>query len=108
MSTIGKAPISLPKGVEINVSNSNLVTVKGPKGELMQQVDPDMIVEIEDGVLNVKRPTEQKRHRAMHGLYRSLIANMVEGVSEGYVKELELVGVGYLSLIHISEPTRRS
>lgn len=95
MSRIGKAPITLPQGVEISVSKSNLVTVKGPKGELYQQVDPDLSVEIEDGVLEVKRPTEQQRHRAAHGLYRSLINNMVIGVSEGYKKQLELVGVGY-------------
>ena len=95
MSRIGKAPINLPSGVEVKVENNNQVTVKGPKGTLTQQIDPDMAVKIEDGVLTVERPTEQKRHRAMHGLYRSLINNMVEGVSTGYVKELELVGVGY-------------
>jgi large subunit ribosomal protein L6 len=95
MSRIGKAPVSLPKGVEISVSKGNEVTVKGPKGELKQQVDPDLSVEIENGELMVKRPTDQKRHRSMHGLYRSLIANMVEGVTNGYVKELELVGVGF-------------
>lgn len=95
MSRIGKAPIELPTGVNISVSNTNLVTVKGPKGELTQQLHPDMAVTIEDGILTVKRPTEQKRHRAMHGLYRSLINNMVIGVTEGFVKELELVGVGY-------------
>ena len=95
MSRIGKAPISLPKGVEINVSKGNLVSVKGPKGELSQQIDPDLSVEIEDGELTVKRPTDSKRHRSIHGLYRSLINNMVEGVTNGYTKELELVGVGY-------------
>lgn len=95
MSRIGKAPISLPQGVEIDVSKSNLVKVKGPKGELFQQVDPDLTVEVEDGELTVKRPTDQKRHRSIHGLYRSLINNMVEGVTNGFVKELELVGVGY-------------
>jgi large subunit ribosomal protein L6 len=95
MSRIGKAPISLPKGVEINVSKGNEVTVKGPKGELKQQVDPDLSIKIEDGELTVTRPTDQKRHRAMHGLYRSLINNMVEGVTNGYVKELEMVGVGF-------------
>ena len=95
MSRIGKAPITLPKGVEITVSKGNLVKVKGPKGELMQQVDQDLTVAIEDGVLEVSRPTDQIRHRAMHGLYRSLIDNMVVGVTEGYKKELELVGVGY-------------
>ena len=95
MSRIGKEPITVPAGVEIKISDKNLVTVKGPKGELMQQVDPDLKVEQEDGQVVVTRPTDQKRHRSVHGLYRSLISNMVTGVSEGYVKELELVGVGY-------------
>ena len=95
MSRIGKAPIELPKGVEINVSKGNLVSVKGPKGELSQQIDPDLAVKVEDGVLTIERPTDQKRHRSMHGLYRALINNMVEGVTNGYVKEMELVGVGY-------------
>jgi large subunit ribosomal protein L6 len=95
MSRIGKAPIPVPNGVEINVSKGNLVTVKGPKGQLSEQVHPDILVEIADGELLVKRPTDQKRHRAMHGLYRALINNMVEGVTNGFVKELELVGVGY-------------
>lgn len=95
MSRIGKAPVELPKGVEVNVSKGNLVTVKGPKGELSQQIDPDLTIEVSEGGLEVKRPTDSKRHRSIHGLYRSLINNMVIGVSEGYVKELELVGVGY-------------
>ena len=95
MSRIGKAPISLPAGVTISVSGSNLVTVKGKLGELTQQVDRDIIVKVDGDTITVERPTEQKRHKAMHGLYRSLIANMVKGVSEGYSKELELVGVGY-------------
>jgi len=77
------------------VTAGNLVTVKGPKGTLSQQVDQDMIITIEEGVLTVARPTEQKRHKAMHGLYRSLINNMVVGVSEGYQKDLEIIGVGY-------------
>lgn len=94
MSRVGKAPISIPEGVSISVEG-NEVKVKGPKGELVQHVDPDMEVKIEDGSLSVNRPTEQKRHKAMHGLYRSLINNMVIGVSEGYKKEMELVGVGY-------------
>ena len=94
MSRIGNKPISLPDQVSLEVSE-NLVTVKGPKGELQQQIDPDMEVSIEDGTVSVKRPTDQKRHKAMHGLYRSLVANMVEGVSEGFKKQLELVGVGY-------------
>ncbi len=95
MSRIGNAPIEVPAGVTIDVSKGNLVTVKGPKGELKQQVDPDMSIEMNDGVLEVKRPTDQQRHKAMHGLYRSLVNNMVEGVSTGFIKQLELVGVGY-------------
>jgi len=95
MSRIGKLPISLAKGVEIKVSKGNLVTVKGPKGELTQQVDKDINVEIEEGTINVTRATNQKRHRELHGLYRSLINNMIAGVANGFTKELELVGVGY-------------
>jgi large subunit ribosomal protein L6 len=95
MSRIGKKPISLPKGVEVNISASNVVTVKGPKGTLTQAVDSDIKVAVVDGILTVERPTEQKRHKAMHGLYRSLLANMVTGVSEGYTINLELVGVGF-------------
>jgi large subunit ribosomal protein L6 len=95
MSRVGKSPISIPSGVTLDVSKSNMVTVKGSKGELKQQVDHDITLTIEDGVLTIKRPTEQKRHKALHGLYRALIQNMVIGVSEGYTKELELVGVGY-------------
>lgn len=95
MSRIGKAPIALPAKVSISVSDGNLVTVKGPKGELTQQIDPDIEIAIEEAEVQVKRPTDQKRHRAMHGLYRSLIANMVTGVSEGFIKEMELIGVGY-------------
>ena len=95
MSRIGKQPISLPAGVTVSVDKTNLVTVKGKGGTLTQKIDSDLEVSIEDGTLEVKRPTDQKRHKAMHGLYRSLINNMVVGVSEGYKKELELVGVGY-------------
>lgn len=95
MSRIGNNPITIPEGVEITVADNNLVTVKGPKGTLEQKVDSDLSVAIEDGELTVSRPTDQKRHKAMHGLYRSLIANMVVGVNEGYKKELELIGVGY-------------
>jgi large subunit ribosomal protein L6 len=94
MSRIGKAPIEIPKGVEVTISNG-LVTVKGPKGTLTQKVDIDITVAIEDGKVLVTRPTDQKRHRALHGLYRSLIANMIKGVSDGYKTEQELVGVGY-------------
>ena len=95
MSRIGKLPVTLPEKVELSVSPSNLVTVKGPKGTLTQQVDTDIKISVEDGKVVVARPTEQKRHKALHGLYRSLISNMVQGVSQGYKLELELVGVGY-------------
>lgn len=95
MSRIGKLPINLPAGVTITVGKDNVVTVKGPKGELSQEVNPDIKVSVEDGVLSVTRPSDEKSHRALHGLYRSLINNMVVGVSEGYRKELELIGVGY-------------
>ena len=94
MSRIGKAPIQLPDGVSVSVAK-NVVTVKGSKGELTQDIDSDIDVKIEEGVLTLERPTEQKRHKAMHGLYRSLINNMVTGVNEGYKLDLELVGVGY-------------
>jgi large subunit ribosomal protein L6 len=95
MSRIGKAPINLPAGVEVNVSKGNFVEVKGPKGKLGQQVDHDLELSIEEGQVLVKRPTDQIRHRSMHGLYRSLINNMVIGVTEGFVLQLELVGVGF-------------
>lgn len=95
MSRIGKSPISIPKGVQISISDKNLVTVKGPKGSLTQSVDPTITVKEEDGIINLSRPSDAKPHRAMHGLYRSLIANMVQGVTEGYVIQQELVGVGY-------------
>lgn len=95
MSRIGKLPVETTDQVSISVSSGNQVTVKGPKGELALQVDPDISVAVEDGVIEVTRPTDQKRHRAMHGLYRALLSNMVTGVTEGYKKELELIGVGY-------------
>jgi large subunit ribosomal protein L6 len=95
MSRIGKKPIELPANVSVSVSSDNVVTVKGPKGSLVRTVDQDIKVEIEGTTLQVNRPTEQKRHKAMHGLYRSLINNMVVGVSEGYKIDLEIVGVGY-------------
>lgn len=94
MSRIGKQPISLPKGVEVRVDGS-LVTVKGPKGELSRAIDPDIAVEQQDGQLLVSRPSDQPRHRAAHGLYRTLVSNMVTGVSEGFSKTLEMQGVGY-------------
>ena len=95
MSRIGKQPVALPAGVTVTVAKDNVVTVKGPKGTLTQAVDRDMIIKVEDGQVLVNRPTEQIRHRAMHGLYRSLLSNLVKGVTEGYKKEMELVGVGF-------------
>ncbi|MBX2891858.1 MAG: 50S ribosomal protein L6 [Saprospiraceae bacterium] len=95
MSRIGKLPITLPAKVEVSVASDNTVTVKGPKGSLSQKVDPDIKVKVEDGTLTVERPTDQKRHRALHGLYRALINNLVVGVSEGYTREMEVIGVGY-------------
>lgn len=95
MSRIGKLPITLPKGVEVAVSSNNIVTVKGPKGELKRTIDPAITIKVDAGVVTLSRPTEQKRHKALHGLYRSLINNMITGVSTGYKSEQELVGVGY-------------
>ncbi len=94
MSRIGKLPIHIPAGVTIAIED-NIVKVKGPKGELTQAVNPDIKVEVEDGIVHVTRPSNDKEHRALHGLYRALINNMIVGCSEGYKKELELVGVGY-------------
>ena len=94
MSRIGKLPVNIPAGVTISVNNG-VVTVKGPKGELKQEINPNITVEVEGNVCNVTRPNDEKENRAMHGLYRSLINNMVIGVSDGYKKTLELVGVGY-------------
>ena len=95
MSRIGKLPVEIPVGVTVKVSDDKLVTVKGPLGELTQQIDPAIDVEIEGNQLLVKRPSESKDHKSKHGLYRSLINNMVEGVSKGFEIKLELVGVGY-------------
>ncbi|MFV0398837.1 MAG: 50S ribosomal protein L6 [Bacteroidales bacterium] len=95
MSRIGKLPISVPAGVKIEVNDTNQVTVKGPKGELSQQLNPDIKIAVEGSTLSVSRPSDEKEHRALHGLYRALIQNMVIGVSEGYKKEMELVGVGF-------------
>ena len=96
MSRIGKQPITIPAGVTFTFAREkNRVTVKGPKGELHQPIEPDFVVKHENGTVTIERPTEQKRHKAMHGLYRALLANMVEGVSNGYKVQLELVGVGY-------------
>lgn len=99
MSRIGKASITVPNGVTISVSPNNEVTVKGPKGELKETLDRDIKVEVKDGMLDVTRPTDQIRHKALHGLYRALVANMVEGVTNGFKKELELVGVGYRAAV---------
>ncbi|HEU4552616.1 MAG TPA: 50S ribosomal protein L6 [Chitinophaga sp.] len=95
MSRIGKSPIKLASGVTVTVSPANEITVKGPKGELKRSIDRDIKVEVKDGELTITRPTDQIRHRALHGLYRALIANMVKGVTDGFKKQLELVGVGY-------------
>ncbi len=94
MSRIGKAPIEIPAKVEVSVKD-NVVTVKGPKGTLSQEINPNIKVEVADGHIHVTRPNDERENRAMHGLYRALIHNMVVGVSEGYKKEMELVGVGY-------------
>ena len=95
MSRIGKQIIKVPAGVTITVGNDNVVTVKGPKGELKQAIDRDIKVEVKDGQATVVRPTDQIRHRALHGLYRSLISNQVKGVTNGYTRKLELIGVGF-------------
>lgn len=95
MSRIGKKPVVAPNGVTISVGKDNVVTVKGPKGELKQAIDRDITVEVKDGQITFARPTDQIRHRAMHGLYRSLISNMVKGVTEGFERKLELIGVGF-------------
>lgn len=95
MSRIGRLPVVIPAGVTVKVEDNNVVTVKGPKGQLTQKIHPDMILENEAGVLHVKRPSESKNHKSLHGLSRSLIHNMVVGVTEGYQKGLDIVGVGY-------------
>ncbi|HLZ81240.1 MAG TPA: 50S ribosomal protein L6 [Ktedonobacteraceae bacterium] len=95
MSRIGRAPIPVPPKVQVNWSDDNLVTVKGPRGELSSQVDPELSLKLEDGVLSVSRPSDSKTHKAKHGLYRTLVNNMVIGVTNGYTKQLEIHGVGY-------------
>ena len=95
MSRIGKMPIEIPKGVDIKIEEGNTVTVKGPKGALTQKFSTDMTIKIEDGHIVIERPSDLKRHKAFHGLTRSLINNMVTGVNEGFKKELEINGVGY-------------
>ncbi|HPC97422.1 MAG TPA: 50S ribosomal protein L6 [Bacteroidales bacterium] len=95
MSRIGNLPINLPAKVTVTVDDDNVIVVKGPLGQLRQQINPDIRVEVENNQVVLKRPSDSKNHKSLHGLYRALIANMVEGVSKGYKKELELVGVGY-------------
>jgi large subunit ribosomal protein L6 len=95
MSRIGKLPVTLPKGVTVSISDTNMINVKGPLGELKQSVNKDLKVEVVGNTIILNRPSESKNHKSLHGLYRALIANMVVGVSQGYKKELELVGVGY-------------
>ena len=95
MSRIGRKPVAVPKGVTVTVGNDGVITVKGPKGELKQAVDRDITVEVKDEEVSFVRPTDQIRHRALHGLYRSLTSNMIKGVTEGYQKKLELIGVGF-------------
>ena len=95
MSRIGKKPVVIPAGVTVNVAEGNVVTVKGPKGELTTTFNADMMINVEGNVLTVSRPTDEANHRALHGLTRTLIANMVEGVDKGFAKELEINGVGY-------------
>lgn len=95
MSRIGRSPVTIADGVQVNVAPGNIITVKGPKGELHQPIDRDIIIDVKDGVIELKRPTDQIRHKALHGLSRALVQNMVTGVTEGYTITLELVGVGF-------------
>jgi large subunit ribosomal protein L6 len=95
MSRIGLKPINIPSGVEIKISDKNLVEVKGPKGILTEQINPDMEIKIDNGVLTVSRPSDLKRHKSLHGLSRTLIANMITGVTDGFEKSLDIVGTGY-------------
>ena len=95
MSRIGRMPVTVPAGVDVKVEAENVVTVKGAKGTLTQKFNPEMIIKVEAGTVIVERPSEEKQHKALHGLTRTLIANMVEGVTNGYSKKLEIVGVGY-------------
>ena len=104
MSRIGKQPITVPANVTVTIEN-NLVTVKGPKGELSRQINKDMKLTLENGVLTVERPSDEKTHRSMHGLSRTLINNMVVGVTTGFSKSLEIAGVGSVSYTHLTLPT---
>jgi large subunit ribosomal protein L6 len=99
MSRVGNEPIDVAEKVTIDIGSNNLLTVKGPKGELSLQVDPDIAIKLEDSTLTVARPTDQKRHKAMHGLYRALINNMVTGVAHGFTRELEVIGVGFRAAV---------
>ena len=99
MSRIGRAPITIPAGVTVKVEDGNKVTVKGPKGELVRNIHPDMKINVEENTLTVERPSDNKDHRSLHGLSRTLINNMVVGVSEGYAKTLEINGVGYRAAV---------
>jgi len=98
MSRIGKLPIEIPQGVQVTVSEENLVTVKGPLGELSEQISPEMIIAVESDIMTVTRPSDNKTHRSLHGLSRTLIANMIVGVTKGYEKKLKIVGVGYRAI----------
>jgi large subunit ribosomal protein L6 len=100
MSRIGKLPIAVPEGVQVDISKDNLVTVKGSLGELSQQVHPDIKLELKDGTISITRPSDERHHRSMHGLYRALVFNMVKGVSEGFTIRQELVGVGYKAQVN--------
>lgn len=95
MSRIGKMPIAIPKGVDVKIDENNFVSVKGPNGTLTKTLHKDMIIKIEDGIITVQRPTEQKLHKSLHGLTRTLVNNMVDGVTKGFEKNLEINGVGY-------------
>ncbi|PSR05085.1 MAG: 50S ribosomal protein L6, partial [Bacteroidetes bacterium SW_10_40_5] len=99
MSRIGYAPIQIPENVEVNIQKDNVVHVKGPKGEITQKVHPNISVQMEDSTITFDRPSNQKRFKAYHGLYRSLVANMVHGVNQGYQKQLELIGVGFKATV---------
>jgi large subunit ribosomal protein L6 len=100
MSRIGKLPITVPDGVQVEISKDNVVTVKGKLGELSQAVNPEIKVELKDGQINISRPSDERHHRSMHGLYRALMANMVKGVSEGFTVQQELVGVGFKAQVN--------
>ena len=98
MSRIGRAPITVPTGVEIDISDANIVTIKGPKGTLVREIDPDIKITVDNSVMNVTRPSDMPRHRSMHGLSRTLLNNMIVGVTDGYKKELDIVGVGFRAI----------